>query len=418
MLVRRAAVALVVTTLVTTLVLSPGSPAVAATRKRKPPRPASATKPADTAKAATDAKPQPATPTTPATPATPPKPKGPGPGSLTAEAAAQFANLALRCIDRPYPYKSDRVLDSAEGAREPRLDHPVFYGCFDWHSAVHAHWLLVRLARVYPDEPFAAKVREALAARFTEDALLGETTFMSGQAQTLFERPYGWAWAVRLVAELRRWDDPQAREWVTRMEPLERLLVARVKEYLPKLAYPVRAGTHANTAFALSMVHDYAQLVRDDGLLELVPQRIKAFYANDQRCPVDYEPSGEDFFSPCLLEADAMRRVLGPAEFGEWLKKFLPGLETGEVGNLAKPAVVTDPSDGRIVHLDGLNLVRAWTMKGVAAGLAPGDPRRKVLWDLAKAHADAGQARVMSGHYEGEHWLASFAVFLATDAWR
>ncbi len=417
MFLRRAAAVLVALT----LVLSLAHPAAAATKKRKAPRPASATKPADPSKASTNAKPQTAaeaaTPTTPTTP-TPQKPKGPGPGSLTAEAAAQFANLALRCVTRPYPYKSDRVIDSAEGAREPRLDHPVFYGCFDWHSAVHAHWLLVRLARVYPDEPFTAKIKEALATQFTEDALLGETTFMSGQAQTLFERPYGWAWALRLVAELRRWDDPQAREWVTRMEPLERMLVARFKEYLPKLAFPVRAGTHANTAFALSMALDYAQAVRDDGLLELVPQRIKGFYSGDQRCPVEYEPSGEDFFTPCLLEADAMRRVLGPAEFGEWLKKFLPGLEAGEVGNLAKPALVTDPSDGRIVHLDGLNLVRAWTMKGVAAGLAPGDPRRKVLWDLAKAHADAGLARVTSGHYEGEHWLASFAVFLTTDAWR
>jgi len=331
--------------------------------------------------------------------------------------AARYAQLALACIDRPWPYKSERVLASAESVRPPRADHPVFFGCFDWHSAAHGHWLLVRLARLYPDQPFAAEARAALAARFTAERFAGEVAFFQEPDQKLFERPYGWAWLLRLATELRTWDDPQAQAWVQQVAPLERAIVERLSAYLPKLSYPVRSGVHPNTAFALAFALDYARAAGDANLERLAVERSRAYYLADAACPVTYEPSGEDFFSPCLLEADLMRRVLPPAEFSAWLDRFLPGLRSGAaggLGNLEHPAQVTDPTDGKIVHLDGLNLVRAWTMRGIASALPPADPRRARLLKLAAAHAASGLARVASGHYEGEHWLASFAVYLLT----
>lgn len=334
--------------------------------------------------------------------------------TLDAAEAARYARLALSCIDRPYPFKSERVLTGAESVRPPRADHPVFFGCFDWHSAAHGHWLLVRLARLFPGEPLADEVRAALASRFTAERLAGEAAFFAEKEQKLFERPYGWAWLLRLAAELRTWDDPQAQAWADQLAPLEREIVARLSGYLPKLTYPVRSGVHPNTAFALAFALDYAREVGNAELERLAVERARAYYLADRACPVDYEPSGEDFFSPCLLEADLMRRVLPPAEFSSWLDRFLPGLREGRLGNLGQPARVTDPADGKIVHLDGLNLVRAWTMRGIGAALPGDDTRRQRLFSLAEAHATSGLARVASGHYEGEHWLASFAVYLLT----
>jgi hypothetical protein len=341
----------------------------------------------------------------------------PATASLDPANAARYAQLALACVDRPWPYKSERVLASAEAVRPPRADHPVFFGCFDWHSAAHGHWLLVRLARLYPDQPFAAEARAALAARFTAERFAGEVAFFQEPDQKLFERPYGWAWLLRLALELRTWDDPQAQAWAQQVAPLERAIVERLSAYLPKLSYPVRSGVHPNTAFALGFALDYARAAGDANLERLAVERSRAYYLADAACPVTYEPSGEDFFSPCLLEADLMRRVLPPAEFSAWLDRFLPGLRSGAaggLGNLEHPAQVTDPTDGKIVHLDGLNLVRAWTMRGIASALPAADPRRARLLKLADAHAASGLARVASGHYEGEHWLASFAVYLLT----
>lgn len=336
------------------------------------------------------------------------------PVTLDAAEAARYARLALSCIDRPYPFKSERVLTGAESVRPPRADHPVFFGCFDWHSAAHGHWLLVRLARLYPDEPWAADVRAALASRFTAERLAGEAAFFADPEQRLFERPYGWAWLLRLAADLRTWNDPEAQAWAKDLAPLEAAIVARLSSYLPKLSFAIRSGVHPNTAFALAFAVDYAREVGNAELERLAVERARTHYLADRACPVDYEPGGEDFFSPCLLEADLMRRVLAPAEFSSWLDRFLPGLRRGSLGNLEQPAQVTDPADGKIVHLDGLNLVRAWTMRGIAVALPAGDARRGRLSALAEAHARSGLARVASGHYEGEHWLASFAVYLLT----
>lgn len=339
----------------------------------------------------------------------------PAPAALTPDLAVSFAGLALGCVDRPYPYKPERILDAAEAVHEPRIDHPAFYGCFDWHSAVHGHWMLVRLLRFFPDAPFAPRARQVLAAHLSAETMRGESAFVGKPAQALFERPYGWAWGLRLLTELRAWDDPQAAALVRNAAPFERVLADRFRAYLPKLSFPVRHGVHGNTAFALAQALDWARAVHDDALARLIAERARAFYGTDAACPAEYEPSGEDFFPPCLLEADLMRRVLPAAEFGPWLDRFLPGLRAGSLGRLGTPAVATDPADGRIVHLDGLNLARAWAMRGIASALPAGDRRAITLRAAADAHAKTGLARVATGHYEGEHWLASFAVYLLSE---
>lgn len=366
--------------------------------------------PAAFAKPPKKKKPEPA----PAVPEAPAPPAAPAP-RLDPAVAGGFASLALACVDRPYPFKSDRVLDEASASREPRRDHPIFYGCFDWHSAVHGHWMLARLAKLYPKADWTPKVRAALAARLTADSGLGEALFVGADPQKLFERPYGWAWALRLIAELRTWPDPDAQDWARNLEPLERQLVVRLSEYLPKLSHPLRVGQHPNTAFALVHALDYARAVKNEELEKLIAARARAFFLQDRACPVDYEPSGEDFLSPCLEEADLMRRVLSRDDFARWLDGFLPGLRTGVLGGLARPGEVSDPTDGKIVHLDGLNLSRAAALRGIAAALPIEDPRTKTIEELAAKHAAAGLARVASGNYEGEHWLASFAVYLETD---
>jgi hypothetical protein len=335
---------------------------------------------------------------------------------LTESQVETFASLALGCIDRPYPYKPGHVLTGPDSVQEPREYHPVFYGCFDWHSAVHGHWMLVRLLRLYPDHPMADEIRLALDGNLRADAVEVEAVYFRDENRKSFERPYGWAWLLRLAAELRTWQDDDSQRWAGNLAPLEAVIVERLEGYLPKLDWAIRTGVHPNTAFALALALDYAREVGDSTLEDLLMERSLAYYGGDGRCPVDYEPSGEDFFSPCLLEADLMRRVLPAGEYGRWLDGFWPGLKEGRLGSLATPATVSDPSDPKIVHLDGLNLVRAWTLYGCASALADGDARRAVLLAAASRHAEAGLARVASGYYEGEHWLASFAVYLTTRA--
>jgi hypothetical protein len=346
-----------------------------------------------------------------------PGPAGPPVPRLSDEEVETFAGLALACIDREWPYKTGHVLVDAESLKRPRHFHPVFYGCYDWHSAAHGHWMLVRLLRTRPAHPLAEASREALRARFTPEAFRTEAAFFERPHSSTFERPYGWAWLLRLAQELRAFeDDEDATRWAKAIEPLERKIVAGYREYLPKLTWPIRTGEHPNTAFALSMAHDYARGVGDEELERLVRERALAYFGEDRDAPVHYEPSGHDFFSPILLEADLMRRVLPPKRFASWLSAFLPGVESGRLGGLSEPATVSDVEDPKIVHLDGLNLVRGWTLDGIAHALAEDDPRRARVRALARRHAEVGLSRVTSGHYEGEHWLASFAVYLATRA--
>jgi hypothetical protein len=321
--------------------------------------------------------------------------------SLDPTAAQRFANLALACVHKEYPNKIAHVLQSDKDVAAPRTLTPAFYGCYDWHSSVHGHWLLARLVRLSPDASFAKDARAALAKSITPDTIAAEVAYMNGPGRASFERPYGLAWLLQLTGELREANDPL----YATIKPLEDAAVARLKTWLPKLSYPVRSGEHSQTAFALGLILDSG--AGGEELATLVRSRARAFYVKDRACPLAYEPSGEDFLSPCLAEADVMRRVLAPKEFATWLTKFMPTMTLA-------PEVVTDPSDPKLAHLDGLNLSRAWMLEGIASGLPRGDKRIASFNAAAKAHADAGLKSVTGEHYEGGHWLGSFATYVVT----
>lgn len=318
-----------------------------------------------------------------------------------------MARLALDCVHREYPNKIAHVLNSDADARPPRALTPAFYGCYDWHSSVHGHWLLARLARLYPFEPFAQEARRALARSLTAENLAAEARYLNGAGRQTFERPYGLAWLLQLAAELREWDDVEARRWQAAIQPLEDAAVARFSAWLPKLSRPVRTGEHSNTAFALGLALDYARAARRTDFESLMVSRVHDYYLKDTACPLSYEPSGEDFLSPCLAEADAVRRVLAPAQFAAWLRRFLPRIDVA-------PTQVTDVTDGKLYHLAGLNFSRAWMLDGIASALPAAHPRRKALEALAARLAEAGFAAIRAEHYEGGHWLGSFAVYYAT----
>ena len=330
----------------------------------------------------------------------------------TVEQASGFVKLALAGIDREYPNKTGHVTTGPDDLKSPRGMHPVFYGHFDWHSSVHGHWTLVRLLKGFPQAPFAPEVRQVLGQRFTQEGLAKEAAYFEAKDNRSFERMYGWAWALRLALELRGWDDADGKTWASHFEVLEKQIVLMAKDYLPKLDWPVRCGFHPETAFPLAQMIDYARAMGDAEFERLLLEKARAFYGKDRDYPAAYEPSGNDFFSPGLNVADLMRRVLPPAEYGAWLDAYLPGLAKGQAGNLLTPVKVSDPTDGHLIHLAGLNLNRAWTMRGIASALPHEDPRRTVLLDAAGKHAAAGLALVATGHYEGEHWLGSFAVYL------
>jgi hypothetical protein len=344
-------------------------------------------------------------------------PVGAGEGTVGFDtgAAERFAKLALECVGREYPNKIAHVLNSDQDAQPPRQLTPAFCGCYDWHSSVHGHWLLARLARTFPQAPLAARAREALARSLTAVNMAAEVSYLERAGRASFERPYGLAWLLQLGAELREWDAPEARRWSATLEPLERAAARRLKEWLPKLSHPVRAGEHTQTAFSLGLMLDWGRGIGDGEFQALVESKIRAFYLGDRGCPLHYEPSGEDFLSPCLAEADAVRRILGPAEFAAWLNRFLPGIPRNGSGKWLTPAVASDPSDPRLAHLDGLNLSRAWMLEGIASALPGKDPRRKSLAAAAAAHRQSGLASVTGRHYEGGHWLGSFAVYLVTQ---
>ena len=336
--------------------------------------------------------------------------------SLDEAAAARFANLALHCAHLEYPNKISHTLGSDADVRPPRELAPAFFGCYDWHSSVHGHWLLARLARQFPQAPFAAEARAALARSLTPARIAGEVTYFQTPGRASYERPYGLAWLLLLAAELREWDDPQARQWSQALAPLEVEAAQRLRNWLPKLRYPIRVGEHSQTAFAFGLVHDWARVTRDAEMQSLIEAKARAFYANDINCPLAYEPSGEDFLSPCLAEADLMRRILPPREFGDWLHRFLPVIPTSAKKAWLAPGEVTDRSDPKLAHLDGLNLSRSWMLLGIAAGLPKGDRRIGALNAAAEAHAAAALPAVTGEHYEGGHWLGTYAVYLTTRA--
>jgi hypothetical protein len=331
---------------------------------------------------------------------------------LTPKQADAFARLALKAIRKEYPNKPGDVLNGAADVKSPRAMHPAFYGSFDWHSSVHGHWLLVRLLRRFPDLPEKEAIRAALAEHLSAKNLQTEADYFKQPNRQSFERTYGWAWLLKLAEELHDWDDADGKAWSRNLRPLVDTLVGRYLAFLPKQTYPIRSGVHPNTAFGLSFALDYARAVGHKDLQERIVEHSLAYYGKDADIPARWEPDGADFFSPSLMEADLMRRVLPPGEFPRWLARFLPNLAKGEPKNLLDPATVTDRTDPQLVHLDGLNLSRAWCMRSIAAALPPDDARRPVLVASAARHAEAGLAHVASGDYAGEHWLASFAVYL------
>ncbi len=329
-------------------------------------------------------------------------------------AAARFAALALACVHQEYPNKIAHVMSGDQDALPPRQLTPAFYGCYDWHSSVHGHWLLVRLARTFPTAPFASRARDALARSLTAEQIAGEVRYMKGAGRASFERPYGLAWLLQLGAELREWDDPQARTWSGALKPLEEAAVARLTEWLPKLSRPIRIGEHDQTAFSFGLILDWARTAGERDVERLITSRVGDFYIPDRGCPFSWEPSGHDFLSPCLAEADLVRRVMSSAQFAAWLAAFLPGIPRDGSAGWLLPAVVTDPGDPKLAHLDGLNLSRAWMLEGIESGLPAGDARRDALRAAAGTHRDAGLRAVTGEHYEGGHWLGSFATYLVT----
>jgi hypothetical protein len=337
---------------------------------------------------------------------------------LDAASVNRFADLALECVHQEYPNKIGHVMASDDDVAPPRLLTPVFFGCFDWHSSVHGHWLLARLAKLYPDAEFADAARAALAQSFTETRVAAEVSYFTADGRASTERPYGMAWLLCLVEELHTWDDAQARQWRRTLAPLEQVAARRFRDWLPKLYYPIRTGEHSQTAFAFGLVLDWAEAVGDDAMVELVASRTRDLYLADRSCPIAYEPSGQDFLSPCLAEADLVRRVLPPDEFAAWLTEFLPSIPSSATADWLPVGVVTDRSDGKLAHLDGLNLSRAWMLEGIVSGLPTDDPRRGALEAAALAHRTAGLAGVTGEHYEGGHWLGSFATYLVTEKGR
>jgi hypothetical protein len=324
--------------------------------------------------------------------------------ALDVQMASRLAGVALGHVVREYPNVLVHILTGPADARTPRDLHPVFFGSYDWHSSVHCHWLLARLLRLYPDLPQAPAIALRFDEGFTAQTVSGELAYLDAPARAGFERPYGWAWLLMLGAELRR----HGGRWDEALRPLTDAFAARLAAFLPKADYPVRAGVHSNTAFALALAHEYATVSADVDLAALIAAKARAWYAVDADCQA-WEPSGDDFLSPALIEAELMRRVLEPGEFRAWLARFLPRAATGQPATLFEPARVADRGDGKIAHLDGLNLSRAWCWRGIARAVAPGDPLRAPAMAAAERHLAAGLAHV-AGDYMGEHWLASFAL--------
>jgi hypothetical protein len=330
--------------------------------------------------------------------------------TLDAPAASRFASLALKCVRQEYPNKLDHVMAGPTEVRGPRELHPSFYGCFDWHSAVHGHWMLVRLLRSHPGLPEAAAIKAALDENLEPAKIAAEVAYLRQPGRASFERTYGWAWLLELAAELKGWDSPDAQRWSRQLQPLADELAAAFLRFLPKQTYPIRTGVHPNTAFSLRLALDYARAAKDAALEERLIERARHWFGADRDAPIAWEPGGEDFLSPSLEEAALMARVLPARDLPAWLEGFLPKLlKTGQL----EVAIVSDRTDPKIVHLDGLNLSRADALYTLAAATAARAPKQAaMLVRLADQHAQASLPHIASGSYEGEHWLATFAVHM------
>jgi len=330
------------------------------------------------------------------------------PRSLTRELASKFAGLALSHITREYPNGIQHVLSGPADVRAPRKLHPIFFGSFDWHSCVHGYWLLATVLRLFPDNAEAPEIRALFDAQLTPAKVRGELKYLVQPLRNTFERPYGWAWLLMLSAELNRHDTKDGKQWSKTLKPLADEFVRRFLDFLPKATYATRVGTHFNSAFALTLALEYSEVMSDKSLRKLLVDKASAWYRNDIDCQA-WEPGGDDFLSSALMEAECMRRVLNASEFQDWLERFLPRIGERQPKTLFEPAFVSDRTDGKIAHLDGLNLSRGWCWRSLANAWPDTDPRRAIALDAADVHLAAGLSHV-AGDYMGEHWLATFAL--------
>lgn len=328
----------------------------------------------------------------------------PDPSFSLAE-ANKLIELPLNCVGTEYPYKPGETLESKADLVEPISVHPIFFGCFDWHSAVHGYWSMVSLLKQFPELDRAEDVRNLLKEKINSENVAIEVAYFEKPINKSFERTYGWAWLLKLSEELHNWDDPVARELEENLKPLTNIIVLRFKEFLPKLNYPIRVGEHSNTAFALTLAYDYAKAIGDKEFEQLISKRAKEFYLDDEHCPITWEPGGYDFLSPCLEEVDIMRHVLSSEEFITWLDSFLPQL--ADENYKLNVGEVSDRTDGKLVHLDGLNFSRAWVLYGLSNQF----PKYEHLRNLANEHIAYSYPNLVGDSYEGGHWLGSFAIY-------
>lgn len=324
----------------------------------------------------------------------------------------QVIPVTIGNLQRAYPNGILHHWLDAETITSPQALHPVFYGCYDWHSAVHCHWQVVRALRLYPDAPFAEAAKAALDRSFTEANVAVEVAYV--QQRPSFEMPYGMAWLLQLLTELREMATPDAARWRTMLAPLESHAAARFRAYVTRLPYPVRTGLHNQSAFSLGLAWDWARIAGDSSLVDAINGCARRFYLADRDAPLAYEPSGTDFLSPALAEADLMRRVLAPAEFSAWLWAFLGHDLLETLATRLAPVNVVDFADGQLAHYSGLNLSRAWMLAGIAHALVDDDPRRPLLLDLAAQHRALGLPDALHTDYMVAHWAPTFAIYLST----
>lgn len=324
---------------------------------------------------------------------------------LNLEQAKKLIDLPIHCINTEYPNKLGQTIGSDEDLQSPKALHPAFYGCFDWHSSVHGHWSLVSLLKQFPELENTKEVKQMLLINISKENIEKEVKYFHGTYNKSYERTYGWAWLLKLAEELHTWDDETARQLEKNLQPLTDLIVQKYIEFLPKLNYPIRVGEHTNTAFGLTFAWDYAKTVGDRQLQEMIEKTAKEFYMQDADCPITWEPSGYDFLSPCLQEAAIMKRVLLKEEFATWFGKFLPQLKDANY-DLAV-GEVSDRTDGKLVHLDGVNFSRAWCLFTIVKEL----PEYAHLKNVANKHINYSLPNLVGDSYEGGHWLGSFAIY-------
>ena len=325
--------------------------------------------------------------------------------TLNIEQANRLLQLPIHCVNTEYPNKLNQTIGGDEDLKSPKELHPTFYGCFDWHSSVHGHWSLVSLLKKFPNLKDASKTKEILLTSISKENIEKEVAYFNKKYNKIYERTYGWAWLLKLAEELHTWNDPIAKELEQNLQPLTDLMVQKYIEFLPRLKYPIRVGEHSNTAFGLAFAWDYANTVGDKKILKIIINRAKDYFMNDKNCPISWEPSGFDFLSACLQEAAIMKRVLPKNEFKNWLSEFLPKLKDKDFKLVV--GEVSDRTDGKLVHLDGVNFSRAWCLNKIANDL----PEYNHLKNVANKHINYSLPNVVGDNYEGGHWLGSFAIY-------